>query len=76
MDYPEFTFESADAKFGPSLSDNGLFGRYVLSNPEDGCQKIQRAPFEPYIVGNRTVSPILLIKRGTCEFDLKVHILS
>ena len=72
LDRPEAQFRSMDANFGPPLPDAGIFGQFVLADPEIACDKIPFSPFEPKIVGNRTVWPIVLIKRGQCEFDLKV----
>ena len=70
--FPFAQFESMDAQFGPRLSEDGLFGKFFLAEPNDACSPVNPAPFEPFIDGNRTIAPLLIVKRGVCEFDIKV----
>jgi len=71
----EYTVEymSLGATFGPDLPDSGLFGILQLSDPINGCSTINKTDIEPSVVGNRTFFPILLVKRGECQFDKKVN---
>ena len=69
----EVEYESLGATFGPDLLDNGLFGILQLAEPLTACASVNKTDLEPSVVGNRTFYPILLVKRGDCQFDDKVN---
>ena len=75
MDQPQAEFRSRTAQFPepfPLAEGQGLYGRFVHAKPAEACGPVETSPFEPKVVGNRTIWPIALVKRGDCEFDLKV----
>ena len=72
----EVEYESLGATFGPDLLDDGLYGILQLADPAEACGKVNKTDLEPSVVGNRTFYPILLVKRGECQFDDKVSDLS
>ena len=77
MDQPQAEFRSRTAQFPepfPLAEGQGLYGRFVHAKPAEACGPVETSPFEPKVVGNRTIWPIALVKRGDCEFDLKVSI--
>merc|ERR1712131_298071 len=66
-------YDSMGAQFGDSIPDEGLFGIVQLADPVDACDHLNNTDIpEPSQEGNRTIYPILLIKRGNCEFHTKV----
>jgi len=66
-------YDSMGAQFGDSIPDEGLFGIVQLANPIDACDGLNNTDIpEPRQEGNRTIYPILLIKRGDCEFHTKI----
>ena len=66
-------YDSMGAQFGDSIPDEGLFGIVQLADPVDACGHLNNTDIpEPSQEGNRTIYPILLIKRGDCEFHTKV----
>jgi E3 ubiquitin-protein ligase RNF13 len=66
-------YDSMGAQFGDSIPDEGLFGIVQLADPVDACGHLNNTDIpEPSQEGNRTIYPILLIKRGDCEFHEKI----
>ena len=66
-------YDSMGAQFGDSIPDEGLFGLVQLADPVNACGHLNNTDIpEPSQEGNRTIYPILLIKRGDCEFHEKV----
>lgn len=58
-------FNDAPSMFGGSIPSDGIKGFIITAVPEDGCKQIKPAPK----IGNW----FALIKRGACNFDVKVR---
>lgn len=59
-------FDNAELAFGSPIPLEGISGKIVLSNPEDACTEIQKAP-------NSEDNWFLLAKRYPCPFETKVR---
>lgn len=65
-------FEDLPALFGSRLPKDGLIGMLVVARPLNACLPIDPAPpLPPYYDPNNT-KLIVLIRRCTCNFDIKV----
>ncbi|XP_022160265.1 E3 ubiquitin-protein ligase RNF13 isoform X1 [Myzus persicae] len=61
----DLEFSDAPSLFGPDIPSDGIKGYILRSKPEDGCTKIESPP--------KSGSFFALIKRGNCNFDVKVR---
>ncbi|XP_008178937.1 ring finger protein 13 isoform X2 [Acyrthosiphon pisum] len=61
----ELQFSDAQSDFGGEIPSEGLKGYILPANPEDGCTKIESPP--------KSGSWFALIKRGNCNFGVKVR---
>ncbi|XP_022088041.1 E3 ubiquitin-protein ligase RNF13-like isoform X1 [Acanthaster planci] len=67
-----YTFSSMPANFGERLPMMGLQGKLVVAVPLNGCSRLQPPPMVN-ASGVITYNYFALIKRGECNFDLKVY---
>lgn len=62
-------FPDIEASFAPRVSGAGIMGVLYVANPLNACVKLRNlGPM------NENYSPILLVERGGCTFELKVRI--
>ncbi|XP_060870580.1 E3 ubiquitin-protein ligase RNF13 isoform X1 [Metopolophium dirhodum] len=61
----DLQFSDAPSDFGADIPSEGLKGYILPANPEDGCTKIESPP--------KSGSWFALIKRGNCNFGVKVR---
>jgi len=67
------TFKNFDSEFGNEIGENGLVGFLVSANPPEACTPIDLKPDIPNNqTRNITGNVFVLIKRGTCDFAIKV----
>ncbi|XP_026806723.1 E3 ubiquitin-protein ligase RNF13 isoform X2 [Rhopalosiphum maidis] len=61
----DLEFKDAQSLFGADIPSDGIKGYILSAEPEDGCTKIESPP--------KSGSWFALIKRGNCNFDVKVR---
>ncbi|XP_027847460.1 E3 ubiquitin-protein ligase RNF13 isoform X2 [Aphis gossypii] len=61
----DLEFKDAQSLFGADIPSDGIKGYIMSAVPEDGCTKIGSPP--------KSGSWFALIKRGNCNFDVKVR---
>jgi len=62
-------FPDIEASFAPRVSGAGIMGVLYVANPLNACVKLRNLGPK-----NENYSPILLVERGGCTFELKVRI--
>lgn len=60
------------ANFGDIPYGKSIIGPVVKAIPEDGCSEIRNIKYEDQFQDNKQDKPIVLLKRGNCNFVLKV----
>lgn len=61
----DLEFKDSQSLFGGDIPSDGIKGYILSAHPEDGCTKIESPP--------KSGSWFALIKRGNCNFDVKVR---